>query len=100
MIRITVELVPAGEESRRSIIGRAFIYNATPCQHMDENQCECEAQYHWVSDLNMKRMDPSHQLPAGRFVKHQRKDSVWKLIGKVIDAAFARTREGASADVR
>ena len=67
-LRVTVEIVPFGEEDQKYEIGRLHISNYGPTNELDGN--------YWYH---------VHEAPMDKPIKHYRDDGAWVLIQKAIN---------------
>ena len=75
MIRVTVELVPYGDEKYKKTIGSLVLATTA---NLGFGQCE----YHAIYDVDDQEDAMVHIGP----IKHSRKDGFWELIKKILNA--------------
>lgn len=80
MLRITVELIPWGEESKKKTIAQAEIWNT-----LDRTK----EGYSYGYKIEEGPGNPySIENQGGTVIGHNRNSSVWKLINRVIEDVF------------
>lgn len=80
MIRVTVELIPHGDELRKSIIGTMTISN-------DGTGNGSISNYDYAIDTARYGLDISHSY-KGKATGHYRGNNVWHLIRRVLIQAI------------
>jgi hypothetical protein len=80
MLRVTVELVPGGDERRAKTIARMTIANIT--RLADISDYEFTAHEH----TNPVAATPARET-HGTVRRHDRRQTVWSLVGKAAQAA-------------
>ncbi|MBB5711866.1 hypothetical protein [Sphingomonas xinjiangensis] len=93
MIAVQVELWPLGYSEDRKIIAAMVIENCG----LDDSGIS----YRYAAELHHTG-DPALQISAGEqsteIVGHDRRDTVWKLINRVLSAAIAKDGDRSATD--
>jgi len=90
MLRITVELVPFGDESQARKLVEMLIANDGN-GNGDGTHCDYEG---WISSDTWTKDGPRY----GKVTEHDRRQSVWTLIAKMSEACLPRFTPSRSSD--
>ncbi len=80
MLRITVELVPGGDERRASEIARMTIANVSRLADISDYRFDAFEHANPIAATAERKI-------SGTLARHDRRRSVWSLVGKAAQAA-------------